>query len=166
MRHRVAGRTFGRRPDQRKALLRGLAGQLIDCERITTTVAKAKELRRVVEPLVTLAKVGNLHSRRQAAEVLYRKESVQKLFGEIGPRFKDRAGGYTRIYRAGQRRGDGAETAIIEFLAPPKETKAKKAPAKAKGAVKAKATSKAATKAEKPAKKKPTTEKAKSKKKE
>jgi large subunit ribosomal protein L17 len=132
MRHRVAGKTFGRRPEQRKALLRGLAGNLIDSEKILTTLVKAKELRKVVEPLVTLAKAGDLHSRRQAASVLYRKESVQKLFGEIAERFKDRKGGYTRIYRTGRRVGDGAETAIIELLQPPKTSKPKKKETEAK----------------------------------
>jgi large subunit ribosomal protein L17 len=168
MRHRVAGRTFGRRPEQRKALLRGLAGNLIDSERITTTVAKAKELRKVVEPLVTLAKTGDLHSRRRAASVLYRKETLQKLFGEIAQRFKDRAGGYTRIYRLGRRIGDGAETAIIELLSSPKESKAKKkdADAKPKSDVSSKAAAKpsgaakkAKTEGDKPASKKAKTAK-------
>jgi large subunit ribosomal protein L17 len=130
MRHQVDGRTFGRRPEQRKALLRGLADSLIYSERITTTITKAKELRRVVEPLVTLAKAGDLHSRRRAARVLYRDETLTKLFGELAARFKDRAGGYTRIYRIGQRVGDGAEEAVIELLPPPKGTKAKKVEAK------------------------------------
>src|SRR6266581_1396918 len=106
MMHRIAGRVFGRRPDQKKALLRGLATSLLDFERIETTVPKAKELRRVVEPLITLAKRGDLHARRQAASYIYKKEVVAKLFAEIGPRFKSRMGGYTRIFHLGQRRGD------------------------------------------------------------
>jgi large subunit ribosomal protein L17 len=127
MRHRVAGRTFGRRPEQRKALLRGLADHLLDHERITTTVAKAKELRKYVEPLVTLAKKGDLHARRQASSFLYRRETVSKLFSEIADRFKDRVGGYTRIYRLGQRLGDGAHQAMIELIPAPKTgTKGKK----------------------------------------
>jgi large subunit ribosomal protein L17 len=152
VRHQVTGRTFGRRPEQRKALLRGLANSLIDAERITTTVQKAKELRKVVEPLVTLGKRGDLWSRRQAASVLYEKDALAKLFGEIAERFKDRQGGYTRIYRIGRRIGDGAEQAIIEFLPSEKSTKSKKKEpeAKAKGEVKAKGQEKAA----KPAKKK------------
>ncbi len=116
MRHRVDGRTFGRRPEQRKALLRGLANSLLDAERIVTTLEKAKELRRVVEPLVTLAKKGNLFSRRRAGSYLYRRETLTKLFGEIAERFRDRKGGYTRIYRLGRRIGDGAQKAIIELL--------------------------------------------------
>lgn len=132
MRHRVAGRTFGRRPEQRKALLRGLAGNLIDAERITTTLAKAKELRTVVEPLVTLAKAGSLHARRRAASVLYRNQTVSKLFGEIAERFKDRSGGYTRIYRLGRRVGDGAETAIIELIPGEKKAKPRKKESEAK----------------------------------
>jgi large subunit ribosomal protein L17 len=130
MRHRVAGRTFGRRPDQRKALLRGLATALLDHGRIETTVPKAKELRRVVEPLVTLGKRGDLHARRQAAAYLYRPETLQRLFGEIAARFKDRAGGYTRIYRLGQRRGDGAEMCLIELLDNEKKVKKAKTPKK------------------------------------
>ena len=133
MSHRVDGRTFGRRPEQRKALLRGLANSLIDSERITTTVAKAKELRRVVEPLITLAKRGDLSARRKAASVLYRSETLTKLFDDLGPRFKDRAGGYTRIYHAGRRVGDGAEEAIIELLSSPKDAKSKKKGIETKG---------------------------------
>jgi large subunit ribosomal protein L17 len=124
MRHRLAGRTFGRRSDQRKALFRGLATSLLDAERIETTLAKAKELRRVVEPLVTLAKRGDLHARRQAAAFIYKAEVVKKLFTEVAERFKTRAGGYTRIYQLGQRRGDGAKMALIELI--PGEKKAKK----------------------------------------
>lgn len=116
MRHRISGRTFGRRSGPRKALLRGLASHLIDSERITTTVAKAKELRKYVEPLVTLAKRGDLHARRMVAGEVYRKETVQKLFDDLAVRFKDRPGGYTRIMRSNHRQGDGADMAIIEFL--------------------------------------------------
>ncbi len=116
MRHRISGRTFGRRSGPRKALLRGLASHLIDSERITTTVAKAKELRKYVEPLVTLAKRGDLHARRMVAGEVYRKETVQKLFEDLAVRFKDRPGGYTRIMRSNHRQGDGADMAIIEFL--------------------------------------------------
>jgi len=124
MRHKVNKRTFGRRPEARKALLRGLATSLVENERITTTVVRAKELRKVVEPLVTLAKKGDLHSRRQVAAYLYKNDAVKKLFSELAERFRTRPGGYTRIYRKGFRRGDGAETVIIEFL--PSETGAAK----------------------------------------
>jgi large subunit ribosomal protein L17 len=116
MRHRMAGRTFGRRPEQRKALMRGLASQLLIHERITTTVEKAKELRSYVEPLITLGKRGDLHARRQAGQVLYGRPVLSKLFGEIAKRFQDRKGGYTRIYKTGRRRGDGAHTAIMELV--------------------------------------------------
>ncbi len=138
MRHQMRKRNFGRRPHQRKALMRGLADQLIEHERITTTLVKAKELRKVVEPLITLGKKGDLHSRRQAASVLYKKETVQKLFdGGIVERFKDRPGGYTRIYKGGIRRGDAAPMAIIELI-PEGDKPAKK---KAKKTTQAKAAS-------------------------
>ncbi|MCB0308841.1 MAG: 50S ribosomal protein L17 [Bdellovibrionales bacterium] len=141
MRHRTNKRAFGRRPDARKALFRGLATSLVEHERIVTTITKAKELRKVVEPLVTLAKRGDLHARRKVAAYLYKKKAVSKLFEEIADRFKTRPGGYTRIYRQGFRRGDGAETAIIEFL--PSEAKSTKTK---EPKVKAKATKKETTK--------------------
>ncbi len=119
--------TFGRRADQRKALMRGLATSLLDKGRIETTLVRAKELRKVVEPLITLGKRGDLHARRQAASYLYGKQVVSKLFGEVAQQFKDRPGGYTRIYQVGQRRGDGAKMALIELIS---EEKAKKSSAK------------------------------------
>lgn len=131
MRHQVNKRNFGRQPSQRLALMRGLADQLIQHERIETTLIKAKELRKVVEPLVTLAKREDLHARRQAAAQLYTKESVKMLFDTYGPRFKDRPGGYTRIIRSGFRRGDAAATAIIEFVKEG-DSKVKKSTKKAK----------------------------------
>lgn len=158
MRHHISGRTFGRRSGPRKALLRGLASNLIDAERITTTVAKAKELRMYVEPLVTLAKRGDLHARRQVAAQLYRKETVQKLFDDLAVRFQNRNGGYTRIFKANQRLGDGAPMAMIEFLDRPNvgstasQGKAKKPAAKKASAKKEEAsegtkkTAKASTK--------------------
>jgi large subunit ribosomal protein L17 len=121
MRHRISGRTFGRRSGPRKALLRGLIANLILAERITTTVAKAKELRMHIEPLITLAKRGDLHARRQIAGEVYGKVQVQKLFDDLAVRFKDRNGGYTRIMRSNQRLGDGAPMAFIEFLDRPIE---------------------------------------------
>ncbi|MCB1197582.1 MAG: 50S ribosomal protein L17 [Deltaproteobacteria bacterium] len=121
----MAGRTLGRRSDQRKALFRGLVTSLIESERITTTLAKAKELRRYVEPLVTLAKEDGLHARRRAAGKVYKKETVQKLFSEIGPRYKERPGGYTRIYKYKTRQGDGAKLALIEFVKDEKPAKEK-----------------------------------------
>lgn len=115
---------LGRDSAARKALFRDLATDLIINERIETTQAKAKELRPIVEKIVTLAKRGDLHARRQAAAFVRKEianeetnqDAVQKLFAEIGPRYEDRQGGYTRILKLGPRRGDAAEMAIIEFV--------------------------------------------------
>ena len=119
-------RKLGRTSDQRKAMLRDLATSLIVSERIETTEARAKEVRSVVEKLITLGKKGDLASRRQAAktlrnvEILNEDEStqtaLQKLFGEIAERYNERQGGYTRILKVGPRRGDGAESVIIELV--------------------------------------------------
>src|SRR5438477_5566561 len=125
MRHRIAGRTLGRNAASRLALMRSLSRALIEHGRIITTVAKAKELRPFVEKLVTLAKKAHLgddriqalHYRRLALKWLPDKGSVAKLFKEIGPRFADRQGGYTRIMKRHERRlGDAGKTAFIEFL--------------------------------------------------
>lgn len=132
MKHRIAGRSFGRRSGPRKALIRGLVSNLIEAERIVTTVAKAKELRMYVEPLVTLAKRGDLHARRLIAAQVYGKNAVQKLFDDLAVRFKDRAGGYTRILKSNQRLGDGAPMAFIEFLDRPNATPAGSSQAKKK----------------------------------
>ena len=119
-------RKLGRTSDQRKAILRDLATSLIVSERIETTEARAKEVRSVVEKLITLGKKGDLASRRNAAktlrnvEILNEDEStqtaLQKLFGEIAERYNERQGGYTRILKVGPRRGDGAESVIIELV--------------------------------------------------
>ncbi|WP_217972529.1 50S ribosomal protein L17 [Staphylococcus xylosus] len=119
-------RKLGRTSDQRKAMLRDLATSLIVSERIETTEARAKELRSVVEKLITLGKKGDLASRRQAAKTLRNVEilnedettqtALQKLFGEVAERYTERQGGYTRILKAGPRRGDGAESVIIELV--------------------------------------------------
>ena len=119
-------RKLGRTSDQRKAMLRNLATSLIVSERIETTEARAKEVRSVVEKLITLGKKGDLASRRNAAktlrnvEILNEDEStqtaLQKLFGEIAERYNERQGGYTRILKVGPRRGDGAESVIIELV--------------------------------------------------
>ncbi|MDL5041419.1 50S ribosomal protein L17 [Heyndrickxia coagulans] len=117
-------RKLGRTSAQRKALLRDLATDLIINERIETTEARAKELRSVVEKLVTLGKRGDLHARRQAAAFVRhetadaetKQDAVQKLFSVIAERYADRRGGYTRILKVGPRRGDGAPVAIIEFV--------------------------------------------------
>ena len=111
MRHRKAGLKLKRDIGARRALLRGLVTNVIEEERITTTVPKAKAARPLVERMITLAKEDNLHARRQAAAFLMTKSSVEKLFEKLGPRFNQRNGGYTRIVKLGWRKGDGAETA-------------------------------------------------------
>lgn len=117
MRHLKAGRKLGRNASHRLALMRNLTRALVEHERIITTVEKAKELRPFVEKLVTMAKKGTLHARRLAIARLRDKEAVAKLFKEIGPRFADRPGGYTRIIKRHERRlGDAGRTAFIEFL--------------------------------------------------
>ncbi len=116
MRHRKGGFKLQRDPSARKALLRGLTTSVIQHGRIKTTVTKAKAVRPRVERVITLAKRDTLHARRQAAAYLYDPNAVKMLFDTIGPRFADRAGGYTRIVRLGPRQGDGAEVAILELL--------------------------------------------------
>lgn len=116
MRHQRSLRKFGRAPSHRKALFRNLATSLLKHERVETTLAKAKDLRRVSEKLITLAKEDSLHRRRQALAFLPEKEVVHKLFAEIGPKFKARPGGYTRVYKTDRRAGDAAEMAIIELV--------------------------------------------------
>lgn len=117
MRHRKAGRKFNRNTNQRKALFRNLAVSLILHERIRTTEAKAKTIRPIVERLVTLAREDTQHHRRLAMARLNDERAVAKLFDVIAPRFEGQPGGYTRIYKLGPRRGDGAPMALIEFVA-------------------------------------------------
>ncbi len=116
MRHRKAGFKLKRNVSARRALLRGLVTSVIEEERITTTVPKAKAAKPLVEKLITLAKEDNLHTRRQAGAFLLRPGAVEKLFDKLGPRFNQRNGGYTRIVRIGWRKGDGAETAKLELV--------------------------------------------------
>ena len=116
MRHKVAGRKLNRTSSHRKALFRNLAQALIKNEQIKTTLPKAKEIRPIVEKLVTLGKRGDLHSRRQALAALQDKEVVAKLMSVIATRFSSRNGGYTRIMKAGFRYGDNAPMAVIEFV--------------------------------------------------
>jgi large subunit ribosomal protein L17 len=116
MRHRKAGVKLKRDISARRALLRGLVTNVIEEERITTTVPKAKAAKPLVEKMITLAKEDNLHSRRQAAAFLVKREAVDKLFDKLGPRFNQREGGYTRIVKLGWRKGDGAETAKLELV--------------------------------------------------
>ncbi|MCP4290906.1 MAG: 50S ribosomal protein L17 [bacterium] len=116
MRHNVKGRKFNRTAAHRKMMYRNLLTALFKHERITTTVPKAKEARIVAEKMITFAKKGDLHSRRQAARKVMEPAILQKLFAEIGPRYEDRSGGYTRIMRLGPRRGDNTEMAILELV--------------------------------------------------
>ena len=115
MRHRKSGRRLGRNSSHRKAMFRNMAASMLKHETIKTTLAKAKELRRVVEPLITLAKEDSVANRRLAFARLRDKEVVGKLFSELGPRFKDRPGGYLRILKTGPRAGDAAPMAIVMF---------------------------------------------------
>jgi large subunit ribosomal protein L17 len=116
MRHRKAGVKLKRNLSARRALLRGLVTNVIEEERITTTIPKAKAAKPLLEKLITLAKENNLHARRQAAQFLLTPASVEKLFEKIGPRFNQRNGGYARIVKLGTRKGDGAETAKLELV--------------------------------------------------
>ncbi len=116
MRHAKGYRRLNRTHEHRKALFANMAGSLIEHEQIKTTLPKAKELRSVIEKLVTLAKRGDLHARRQARSRLKEDQYVTKLFDILGPRYKDRQGGYVRVLKAGFRYGDMAPMAIIEFV--------------------------------------------------
>lgn len=171
MRHQVKGRTFNRDTNARKALFRSLAKNLIEKEQIKTTLPKAKDLRSVVEKLVTKAKVDTVANRRLVAAELggTNTEAVKKLFTVLGPRYKDRNGGYTRVLKAGFRYGDAAPMAIIEFVDRDVDAKkAKTAPAKSEEAQAEKKTAAKKEKAEvateekaekKPAAKKPAAKK-------
>lgn len=119
MRHRKSGRRLNRTSAHRRAMFRNMAASLVEHEIIKTTLAKAKELRRVVEPLITLAKVDTVANRRLAFARTRSKAAVGKLFTELGPRYQDRPGGYTRILKAGFRVGDAAPVAYIELVERP-----------------------------------------------
>ena len=116
MRHGKVHRKFNRRPEHRRALFANLCIALIKHEQITTTLPKAKDLRPIVEKLVTLGKRGDLHARRQAIAQIKDVTLVGKLFAVLAPRYKDRHGGYTRVLKAGFRYGDNAAMAVIEFV--------------------------------------------------
>ncbi len=130
MRHGAGYRKLNRTHEHRKALFANMAGSLIEHEQIKTTLPKAKDLRRIVEKLITLGKRGDLHARRQAAAALKQDIYVAKLFDILGPRYKDRQGGYVRVLKAGFRYGDMAPMAIIEFV--DRDTSAKGAADKAR----------------------------------
>ncbi|MEE4241274.1 MAG: 50S ribosomal protein L17 [Desulfopila sp.] len=116
MRHRKSGRKLGRTSSHREAMFRNMVTSLFEHERIVTTAEKAKEVRPIAEKMITLAKRGDLHARRQALSYLTSKEIVAKLFDQIGSQFADRNGGYTRIIKTGVRQGDAATMAIIELV--------------------------------------------------
>jgi large subunit ribosomal protein L17 len=116
MRHRLAHRKLNRNPDQRRALLRGLATQLIESGRIVTTLERAKELRGIVEPLVARAKLDSVANRRIVAAYLYGSNAVVRLFKEVAPAHSARPGGYTRVVKLGFKAGDNSRRAMIEFV--------------------------------------------------
>ena len=124
MRHRKSGRKLGRNSSHRKAMFRNMAASLFRHETIKTTVPKAKELRRVVEPLITLAKIDGVANRRLAFSRLRDKEVVGKLFQDLGPRFKERPGGYVRILKLGPRAGDASPMALVMLVDGPESTEA------------------------------------------
>ena len=125
MRHRKVGRKLGKTTSHREAMLRNMVTSLLKYEKITTTDAKAKELRKVAEKMITLGKRGDLHARRQALSYVRDKEIVAKLFDELSARYRDFAGGYTRIMKMGNRVGDNAPMSIIEFTQRQEQTKKK-----------------------------------------
>jgi len=116
MRHRKKGRHFNRTAEHRRAMLRNMATSLFLHDRVETTTAKAKELRQFAEPLITKAKRGDLHARRIVARQIRDDAALARLFSEIGPRYVERPGGYTRVRHLGHRPGDAAEMAIIELV--------------------------------------------------
>ena|SRR6266480_3562809 len=137
MRHNNAGRRLGRTTSHRVAMFRNMVTSFLDHEKITTTDAKAKELRSIAEKMITLGKKGDLHAMRQAASYIRDKKIVTKLFTAIAPRYKERAGGYTRIIKLGLRPGDNASLSVIELVEEqlegqvPQKTAPKKTAAKA-----------------------------------
>ncbi len=130
MRHRVAGRKLSRHTQHRKLMFRNMLVSLLQHERIKTTLAKGKELRGWVDKIITLGKKGTLHARRQAFALLRDEGIVKKLFDKIAPQLKDREGGYTRIYKMGWRRGDGAHVSLIELVTFSSPEQKKKSPVK------------------------------------
>jgi large subunit ribosomal protein L17 len=116
MRHRKTGKKLGKTTSHREAMLRNMVTSLLKYEKITTTDAKAKELRKVAEKMITLGKRGDLHARRQVLSYVREKEIVAKLFDELSARYRDFTGGYTRIMKMGNRTGDNAPMSIIEFV--------------------------------------------------
>jgi large subunit ribosomal protein L17 len=126
MRHQVKKGMLGRNTAHRRALMRNMVTSFLERERVRTTIAKARSLRPVAEKMITLGKRGTLHARRQALAYMTKEEAVKKLFDDIGPRFKERPGGYTRIVKLDRRAGDGAEMAMIELVGTEFKAKTKK----------------------------------------
>ena len=126
MRHLRSGSKLGKQPAHRRAVLRNLVTNLIEKERIHTTILRAKAARPIAEKMITLGKRDSLHARRQAAAFLMTTDATKKLFADLAPRFAERPGGYTRIIRTGWRIGDGAELAILEFIGSELKKKDKK----------------------------------------
>lgn len=150
MRHNKAGRRLGRTTSHRTAMFRNMVTSFLSHERITTTDAKAKELRSLAEKMITLGKRGDLHAMRQAASVIRDKKVVTKLFTTIAPRYKERPGGYTRIVKLGIRPGDNAPVSVLELVEEQVEKKPAKKPAAKKVASKSAVPAKAPVAAEEP----------------
>lgn len=131
MRHRKGGKKFNRNKDHRKSLFRNLTAALLEHESIRTTEAKAKEISRLAEKIISFAKLGTLSARREAAKVITDKKLLNKIFNVLGPRFKDRKGGYTRIYKLKTRLGDNAPIVLLELVEKTEKEKPKKKKPKA-----------------------------------
>ena len=138
MRHRKAGKQLGRNTSHRRAMLRNMVTSLFEHEQIETTDAKAKVVRPVAEKMITLAKRGDLHARRQALAYMKDKGVIHKLFGDLKDRYVDRQGGYLRIVKKGVRRGDGASISVIQLLPADEKVKSREKKAKRSGAGKKK----------------------------
>lgn len=150
MRHQKVGRKLGREPSHRVSMLRNMVTSFFGDERIETTDAKVKELQKLVEKMITLGKQGNLHARRYALAVIKDRRIVKKLFEDIAPRFQDRQGGYTRIFKAGYRPGDGALLSVIELTTKTSSADKRTAETKGKSSI-----SKSVSKKKRPSKKSP-----------
>jgi len=161
MRHQARSRKLGRTSAHRKAMYRNMVTSLLEHERIQTTDAKAKEVRRIAERMITLGKRGGLHARRRALRVIRRREVAAKVFDELAERYRSRAGGYTRVLKLGSRRGDAAPLSLVELVEPGAPA-AEEKPSKKKRAARKAASKKAASK--KTASKKAASKKATSKK--
>jgi large subunit ribosomal protein L17 len=171
MRHGKSGKKFNRTPSHRKSMFRNMVTSLLQHERIVTTEAKAKEIGRLTEKMITLGKRGDLHARRQAVAFIRRNEVVKRIFTEYAGRYKDREGGYTRVIKMDPRSGDNAPMALVELVDRPIVESKEKSPkakdkAKAKAKPKAKPKAKAAPKAKEKAKEEKPAKKASAKKKE